>query len=334
MAWGLAAHWVSSQGSDSVPARSLTCHTVRYNRNVCVPLTLERQSVNSLTCEIAHRIRGAERPCHVQWGGKGGGRRARPSRSAHPTGTTQPATEQPPDTDTTHGASHHGTPPTTTRPNLNNQREPQPRPRVENNQTRTQPARQATRKTSRPPSEKNCNPQDTHQPTAATTQQRDDPNQEPQHTKRPGGGVKEGSQGNKPPHVTPPTPQEPDPTKQTPPPTRHPNLRTQPHPETRHQSKDPPHPPTTPPPTPHQVPCTHAMGHIQPTPTLANKLEQTQETSPRKSKLQMRRPRPSHHPTTYQQRGTQGDAPVAPPGMHHARNRRRPHHRRRQPRTK
>lgn len=121
---------------------------------------------------------------------------------------------------------------------------------------------------------------------------------------------------------------------QTPPPTRHPHPETQHHPETQPQNPDPTTPATTPPPTTHQVPCTHAMDHIQPTPTLANKLEQTQETSPRKSKLQMRRPRPSHHPTTHQERGTGTAAPVAPPRMHHARNRRRPHHRRRQPRTK
>ena len=76
------------------------------------------------------------------------------------------------------------------------------------------------------------------------------------------------------------------------------------------------------------------MGHIQPPSSLANKLEQTPQTGSRKSELQMPRPRPDSHPTTYQYRGRGGGAPVAPPGMRHARNRRRPHHRRRQPRTK
>lgn len=172
-------------------------------------------------------------------GERGGRRRARPSRSAHPTGTTQPAREQPPDTDTPHRARHHGTPPTNTRPNLSNQREPRPRPQVENNPARTQPARQATRKTN-PPHRKELHPTDTHQPTDTTTQQRDDPNQDPQPTKRMEAGVKEGSKGNRTPDTTPPTNQEPGPTNQTPPPNRHPNPRTQHQLETRHQSQPPP----------------------------------------------------------------------------------------------
>nr|DAT93997.1 MAG TPA: hypothetical protein [Caudoviricetes sp.] len=139
------------QGDGLIPGRPLTCHTVRHNRNVCVPLTLERQSVNVLTCEFPHRIRGSGRSRRVSWGRKRGRRRARPSRSALPTGTTQPAKEQPPDKNTTHRARNHRTPPTTTRPNLNNQQEQQPTPQVENKPTRTQPARQATHKTSPPP---------------------------------------------------------------------------------------------------------------------------------------------------------------------------------------
>lgn len=202
-----------SQGVGFIPARSLTCHTVRHNRNVCVPLTLERRSVNALTCEFAHRIRGSRRPRRVLWGGKGGRRRARPSRSARPTGTTQPAREQPPDTDTTRGARNPGTPATTTRPNLNNQREQQPRPQVENNPTRTQPARQATHKTSPPPQKRTA----THQ--TATSQRHPHPTEgrpEPRTTahQAAGAGLKEGSQGNRPPRTTPP-PRNRDP------PTRH-----------------------------------------------------------------------------------------------------------------
>nr|DAM75901.1 MAG TPA: hypothetical protein [Caudoviricetes sp.] len=98
------------QGESFVPACSLSCHTVQYIRNACVPLTLGRQSVNTLTCEFPHRIGGSRKLCRVLWGGKGGRRRARPSRPALPTGTTQPATEQPPDRHTSHGARHHETP--------------------------------------------------------------------------------------------------------------------------------------------------------------------------------------------------------------------------------
>lgn len=74
------------------------------------------------------------------------------------------------------------------------------------------------------------------------------------------------------------------------------------------------------------------MDRIRPTPTPANELEQNQETSPRKSETRMRRPGPGHHPATNQQTGGSRAPPVAPPGMRHARNRRRPHNRRRQPR--
>lgn len=51
---GGAALRLSLQGGGFVLARSLTCHTARHNRNACVPLTLERQSVNVLTCEFTH----------------------------------------------------------------------------------------------------------------------------------------------------------------------------------------------------------------------------------------------------------------------------------------
>ena len=273
--------------------------------------------------------------CRVLWGEKEGGE-GEPDRPGRPAQREQHSKleNNPPTRDTTRRARNHGTTPTNTRPNLNNQREPQPRPQVEN-----KPNRNTTRKTSHPqdqptPSEKNRNPQDTHQRTARTAQQRDDPNQDPQPAKQVGGGVKEGSKGSGPPHLTPAAPQAPGPTSRTPPPTRHPQPETQPQPETRHQNQNPHHPPITPPLTPHQVPCTHAMDHQQPTPTLANKLEQTPQTSSRKSKPQMPGPRPSSHPTTHYRRGTGRGAPVAPPGMRHARNRRRPHRRRRQPRTK
>ena len=82
-----------------VPPRPLTCHPAWYNRNVCVLLTLERQSVNVLTCEFAHRNRGPVDVRRVSWGRKRGRRGARPSRSAHPTGTAQQARGQPPDTE-------------------------------------------------------------------------------------------------------------------------------------------------------------------------------------------------------------------------------------------
>ena len=275
-------------------------------------------SLRALVVYCGGRKRGAEESPTVQVGPPNGN-------------NTVSSRTTPPTRDTTHGARNQGIAPTNTRPNLNSQREPQPQP-----SRKEQPNQNTTRKTSHPPdqptpSEKNCNPQDTHQQTACTTQQRDGPNQDPQPTKQVGAGVKEGSQGNGPPRVTPPTRQTPGPTKQTPPPTRHPQPETQPQPETGQQNQNPHHPPTTPPPTPHQVPCTHAMDHQQPTPTLANKLEQTPQASSRKSKLQMPRPRSSSHPTTYQYRGTGRGTPVAPPGMRHARNRRRPHQRRRQP---
>lgn len=145
--------------------------------------------------------------------------------------------------------------PTNTRPNLSGQREPQPRPQVEDNPTRTQPARQATRKTSPPPRKRTA----THK--TPTNRQAPPPNRGTTRTETHsppsgwGAGLKEGSKGNRPPR------------------TRHPEPETQPQPETGHRSRDPHHPPGPPPSTPHRVPCTHAMEHIQPTPTLANKLE-------------------------------------------------------------
>lgn len=215
-----------------------------------------------------------------------------------PNGSGATSSAHPPDTGATRGARNHATSPTNTRPNLSDQQEPQPRPQVENNRTGTRPARQAARKTGPPPGKelRPTGPPPTngpHRPTGG----RPEPRPAAHHAG--GAGVKEGSKGNSPPRTTPPATREPGPTSRTPPPTRHPNLRTQPQPETRHRSRDPHHPPATPPSTPHQVPCIHAMGHIQPPSTLANKLEQNQETSSRKSKTQMRRPRPGHHPTTH-----------------------------------
>lgn len=289
------------QGCGFVPDRSLTCHTARYNRNACVPLTLERQSVNVLTCEFPHRIRPSERPRRVQWGEKEGGdeepdRPGRPSqREQHNQLENNPPTRTwPTEPATTEQA------PTNTRPNLSDQREQQPRPQVENNPTRTQPARQTTRQPNPPPQKRTA----THK--TPTNRQQPPPKRGTARTKNhstPSGWGRElrrGLRGTAPHTSHHPTNQEPGPARQTPPPSRHPHLTTQPQPETSHQNQDPHRPPTTPPPTPHQVPCTHAMDHIQPTSTLANKLEQNQETSPHKSKLQMRRPRPSHHPTTYQ----------------------------------
>lgn len=288
-------------GGEVILARPLSCRTVRHNRNVCVPLTLERQSVNVLTCEFAHRIQGCGKACHVSWGEKEGGdeepdRPGRPTqREQHGKPESNPTTRtQPTEPATTEQA------PANTRPNLSDQRGPQPRPQVENNPTETQPARQATRKTSPPPPEKNCAPQN------PASRQPPPSNRGTTRTKNhrtPGGRGRELRRDLK--GVDPRTSHRP-PTRSQTPSTRHrhppetPAPRTRPRPETKHQSQDPHHPPVTPPPTPHQVPCTHAMDHIQPTPTLANKLEQNQETSSRKSEIQMPGPRPSGHPTSHQ----------------------------------
>ena len=288
-----------SAGCGFMPARSLSCRTVRHNRNAYVSLTLERRSVNVLTCEFAHQIRGGGSLHRVPWGEKEGGDEE-PDRPGRPTQRERRSKPKnnPPDRDATRGASKQGTPPANTRPNLNDQREQQPRPQVEDNPTRTQPARQATHKPS-PPPQKRTAPR-RHPPSnrcPRPTEGRPEPGTTAHQAG--GAGVKEGSKGSGPPHSAPPANQRPGPTNQTPPPTRHPDPRPRPQPETRNQNQDPHHPPTTPPPTPHQVPCTHAMEHIQPTPTLANKLEQNPETSSRKSEIQMPRPRPSSHPTYY-----------------------------------
>ena len=150
------------------------------------------------------------------------------------------------------------------------------------------------------PPEKNRNPQ------TPTNQQTPPPNRGTTRTKthsppsRWEGELRRGLRGD-----APHTPHHP-PTRNQNPPNKHPHPPDTPTPEpnpnqkTRPQNQNPHHPPTTPPPTPHQVPCIHAMDHIQPPSTLANKLEQNQETSSRKSKTQMPRPGPSRHPTTLQ----------------------------------
>ena len=169
---------VQSQGSGPILACSLTCHTVRHNRNAYVPLTLERRSVNVLTCEFTHRIRGSESPRRVSWGEKEGGDEE-PDRPGRPTQRERHSKPEnnPPTRNATHEASNQGTPPTNTRPNLNDHQEPQPRPQVENNPTRTQPARQATHKTSPPPQKRTA----THK--TATNQQTPPPNRGTTRTK-------------------------------------------------------------------------------------------------------------------------------------------------------
>lgn len=106
-------------------------------------------------------------------------------------------------------------PPTNTRPNLSDQREPQPRPQVENNPTRTQPARQTTRKTSPPPQKRTA----THKP--PTNQQPPPPNRGTTRTKthsppsRWGGELRRGLRG-----TAPHTPHHP-PTRNRDPPAEH-----------------------------------------------------------------------------------------------------------------
>ena len=181
-------------------------------------------------------------------GERGGRRRARPSRSARPTGTTQPAREQPPDKHTTHGARHHGTPPTPARPNLNSQQEQQPRPQVENKPTRTQPARQATRKTSPPPQKRTA----TRKP--PTNEQRPPPNRgttrTTNHSTPSGraGELRRGLRGTAPPASHHPANQQPDPPHEHrhPPdtPTPEPDPNQKPDTRTNHPTTlQPPHHP-------------------------------------------------------------------------------------------
>nr|DAE80502.1 MAG TPA: hypothetical protein [Caudoviricetes sp.] len=99
-----------SRGDGPVPARPLSCHTARHNRNVCVPLTLERQSVNVLTCEFTHWFRGSGRLRRVLWGERGV-TESPTVQVGPPNGNDTPRQEQPPDTDTTRGARNRGTTP-------------------------------------------------------------------------------------------------------------------------------------------------------------------------------------------------------------------------------
>ena len=274
---------------------------MRYNRNVCAPLALERQSVNVLTCEFAHRIWGPVGGHRVPWGEKEGGDEE-PDRPGRPTQREQHSQHEnnSPTRNTTCGALDQGTTPANTRPNpIANENRNHDLP-AKNNPTRTQPARQATRQTS-PPHQKRTA---THK--APTDKQPAPPNRGTTRTEThspPSGWGRElrrGLRGTGP-HAShhPPGRHRGPPAKHlhppdTPTPEPNPNQK----PDTRTRTPIPP--PITPPSTPHRVPCTYAMDHQQPTSTLANKLEQTPQTGSRKSKLQMRRPRPSSHPATYQ----------------------------------
>ena len=325
---------VRLQGGGLILARSLTCHTVRNNRNACVPLTLERQSVNVLTCEFPHRIGGFRKADRVSWGEKEGGdeepdRPGRPAqRERHGKPENNPPTRTRPAEPATNDQPRrtHGR---TRATNENSNHDPRLRTtQPEHNQQDKPPTRPAH------PIRKELQPTDSRQPADTTTQQRDDPNREPQPTKRMGGGVKEGSKGNSPPGRHRP------PTGNQDPPAEHPHPPDTPTPEPDPDQKPSTGagtPTTLPPPhhpAPHRVPCTHAMDHIRPTSTPANELEQNQEASPRESEIQMPRPGPGNHTTPHQQGRDKGTPTVASPGMRQARNRRRPHQRRRQPRTK
>lgn len=167
---GVVVLWASLQGGSFVPVRSLTCHTVRHNRNVCVPLTLERQSVNVLTCEFAHRIWGSGTVRPVQWGEKEGGdeepdRPGRPTqRERHnqqennpPTNTqpTEPATTERPQqphgrTSATNKNLSHDSRLRTTRPEHNQQDKPPARP--------AHPPRKELQPTRHPPANSNHHP--------------------------------------------------------------------------------------------------------------------------------------------------------------------------------
>lgn len=251
-----------------------------HNRNACVLLTLERQSVNVLTCEFAHRIRGSRAGVRVRWGEKeGGGEESdRPGRPAQREQRGK-LENNPPTQGATHGAPSRGTTLTNMRPNLKTIENRNHDPPAKNNPTRAQPERQATRQTGPPPSEKNCNPQDAHQQTACTAQRRDSPNQEPQPTKRPGRELRRGLRGTAP-RVTPP--RQPDTgthpqntaTHQTPQPQK-------PTPTRNHTPKPGPHPPSYHP-TTHTPPGTLHTCH-GPHPAAANACQQTGTNSENKS---------------------------------------------------
>lgn len=275
----------SSKGPDRregrlVPPCPLTCHTAWYNRNVCVPLTLERQSVNVLTCEFAHQIRGSETGRRVPWGEKEGGDEE-PDRPGRPTQREQhnKPENNPPTRDTTHGAPSRGTTPTSRRPNLNSRREPQPRPQVENNPTGTQHARQATHQTS-PPLQKRTA---THK--TATNQQPAPPNRGTTRTKnhsppsRWGRELRRGLRGTDPrTSHHPPTRRRDPPAEHRHPPDR-PHLTTNPNqkPDTRTRT------PTTllQPPTGHTPPGTLHTCHGPPAAD-ANACQQTGTNSANK----------------------------------------------------
>ena len=274
----------SSKGPDCregcpVPSSPLPCHSPWCNRNACVPLTLERQSVNVLTCEFAHRFRESMSPRRVLWGEKEGGG-GEPDRPGRPTQREQHSKleNNPPTRDTTHGARNQGTAPTNTRPNLNDQREPQPRPQVENNPTRTQPARQATHQAG-PPHQKRTA---THK--TATNKQPAPPNRGTTRTKThspPSGWGQElrrGLRGAAPArHTTRPPDararQANTSTHQTPP-TRNPT-------PTRNQTTEPEPPPPSYHPTTHTPPGTLHTCH-GPQATDANACQQTGTNSANK----------------------------------------------------
>ena len=213
-----------------MPARSLTCHTRRYNRNVRVPPTLERQSVNVLTCEFPHRIQGVRKRRRVPWGEKEGGD-GEPDRPGRPTQREQhnqqennpPTRTQPTEPATTeHPQQPHGR---TRSTNENLSHDPRLRTtRPEHNQQDKPPTRPAH------PLRKELQPTRTHRRTATP------PNRGTTRTKNhstPSGRRGEqgrGLRGADLPTSHHPPPRRPGPTSRTPPPTRHPNPTRKPDP--------------------------------------------------------------------------------------------------------
>lgn len=290
--------------------RPLTCHTVWYNRNACVPLTLERWSVNVLTCEFAHRIQGCGSLRRVAWGEKEGGDEE-PDRPGRPTQREQHSKleNNPPTRNTTHEASNQGATPANTRPNLSSQREQQPRPQVKNNPTGTQPARQTTHQTS-PPHQKRTA---THK--TATSRQPPPPNRGTARTKThspPSGWGRElrrGLRGTAPAHHTTRQPRtgthqtntstHQTPQPQNPTPTRNPTAEPEPPPPSYHPTTH------TPPGTLHTCHGPHPtdVNACQQTGTKpGNKFSQKQNTNAPAST----QPPPHHPPVGRQQRGGAG----------------------------
>lgn len=248
------------------------------------------------------RKRGATKSPTVQVGPPNGNNTA--SSRTTPRHRTQP-TEPPA------GEQHQPTDGRTSTANENRNHDPRLRTTQPGHNTQDRPPARPAH-----PPRKELQHEDTHQQTSCTAQQRDDPNQDPQPTKQVGAGVKEGSKGNRPPHVTPPTHRPPGPTRRTRPPTRYPTPKPdpnqKPHPETRT-------PPTLLPPITHTPPGTLHTCH-GPHPTDANACQQTGINSANKSSqkrttnAQASTQPPHHHPLEKRRRGgrTGGTTPHAP----------------------